>query len=536
MNYGIGKIKLFGNYGIRHSEGTVLYTDKRIYKDTSNNFPNSSYNDNGNSIVDALSHTVSSGVNYNLDDNNSFELSFDYFLQNSFHKAKSEINSYDSQKNKKYIYVDNETNDEHEEEGEGAVTYEHIFNNNEDHSISFEGIYSSFNEKEDQHYNQVYKVPGNLFESTGNLVQKSGNQSEVKLDYILPVDEEIEIESGYSGEMAYQDIRYTLDNSANRFLFNQDVHAFYLTYSQTFESFEFKAGLRGEQTFTKSHLTNPLDSLIKNSYFKFFPTLHFGYEFDEENKFSLSYSKRVNRPEADELNPNPEFVDPKTAEAGNPNITPEQIHSIEFGYQSIKKNITFTNTLYYRYKYDAFTSIRRSIGDTLVLFTIENLKTQSSFGFETIFSGSINDYWDYDLTGDIFYTTIDASNLGYSSNKSTVSGNIKGYTLINIFENTALQANAFYYFPTLTPQGKRNSIYYLNFAIKQQLFNKNLSVTFSVSDVLHTYKISRNINSNDLSQSFSIKRKYPVLYLGVTWRFNNFEKEENPYSTEGLKK
>ena len=32
MNYGTGEPKLFGNYGLRHSAGTRLFTDDRIYK------------------------------------------------------------------------------------------------------------------------------------------------------------------------------------------------------------------------------------------------------------------------------------------------------------------------------------------------------------------------------------------------------------------------------------------------------------------------------------------------------------------------
>ena len=50
------------------------------------------------------------------------------------------------------------------------------------------------------------------------------------------------------------------------------------------------------------------DTSIPNNYFKLYPTVHLGYELSDHTGITLSYSKRVNRPDADELNPNPEYA------------------------------------------------------------------------------------------------------------------------------------------------------------------------------------------------------------------------------------
>ncbi len=532
LNYGTHKLKLYSNYGIRHSEGTILYTDDRLIK---SNY--SQYNERGDSKIDALSHTVSAGINYDLSANNNFEISANYFLQNSFHKGISNIFSFDSSQDPVYNFTDTQTNDEFEGEGEVNFNYEHKFKNNEDHTLTVEATYSAFAESEDLNFQQNYTIPSNLTELSSNLIQKSGNQEEIKLDYTLPVNEETDFESGYLGEFIFEDISYNKDASANRFLFNQDMYSVYAIFGHSIESFNFKAGLRGELTSTKSHLTIPTDSLIQNQYLKIYPTLHFGYALNNNDRLSLSYSKRVNRPDADELNPNPEFTDPRNAESGNPNLKPEQIHSLELGYQTVGEKLILTNSLYSRYKYDAFTNIQNSIADTILINTVANLKTQNAFGLETVLSGSIEEWWDFDLTGNIFYTTIDAANLGYSSSKSTVSGNIKGYLLLKLWANTAVQLNAFYYFPSITPQGERSPYYYFNVGVKRQLFDKRLSITLSATDVLHTYKIKRSIDSIELNQTTMIKRRLPVIYLGFAWRFNNHEeKQDHQYEGEGLRK
>lgn len=76
-------------------------------------------------------------------------------------------------------------------------------------------------------------------------------------------------------------------------------------------------GLRSELMQIKSQL-HTLDSIVKNNYFMVYPTLHMVYAVDEYNDFQLSYSLRVNRPEADALNPFPEYQNPLSLKAGNP--------------------------------------------------------------------------------------------------------------------------------------------------------------------------------------------------------------------------
>jgi len=537
LNYGTEKLNLFGNYDIRHSAGTYLYTDKRVFKDLESGDINSQYFETGNSNVDDLSHNIFAGMNYEINDFNNFELSGTYFLQNSLHKGFAEISALDSMNNPDYSLINNQTNDEFEGEGEANLAYEHIFKNNEDHTLTFEAAFASFNEKEDLAFTQTYSMPSTFTDLSNILIQKSGNQKELILDYTLPIGEDAEFESGYAGEFIFEDIRYDKNAITSRFLFNQEIHSVYALYGQSIEDFSFKAGFRSEQTFITSHLKEPTDSLIHNNYFKLFPTIHLGYELTDKKQISLSYSKRINRPDADELNPNPEFKDPRNAEAGNPNLKPEQIHSIEFGYQTSKDKYTLSTSLYYRYKYDAFTSIQTNINDTIVLSTIENLNTRQSAGIETVLSTRISEKWNFNLTGDVFFTSIDATNLGYSKNKTNISGELKAYSSVKLYKATSIQINGFYYFPSITPQGNRKQFFYFNGGIKQQLFKNRASLTLTATDIFHTYKIDYSIQSNELNQVSSIQRKLPVVYLGFIWRFNNYkEKEKLDFESEGFRK
>lgn len=537
LNYGTEKLNVFANYSIRHSARTIIYSDERTNRDSLGTNVLSYYNENGNTLNDALSHIASAGLGYELNDNNSIELSGTYFTQNLLHKGVSEISTDNALNQPETRITSNQTNDEYEHEGESTLVWEHIFNDNEDHVLAIEATYAADNEQEDLSFDekQTYPEPESTIEKI--LVQKSDNQSELTAEYSLPINEDSEMEAGYVGEFINEDIRYTNNLSPNRFLFTQNVHAFYALYGQSIENFSFKGGIRVEQTNINSHLKEPIDSLVPNNYFKPYPTLHIRYELDDNKEIGLSYSKRINRPDADELNPNPEFTDPRNAEAGNPNLKPQQIHSIELGYHSRGEIISFTPTLYYRYKYDAFTSIRTAIGDSIILTTIENLDNRQSAGLEVILSGNLIKNWDIDLSANFFYDQIDATSLGFSDKKSVFSAIVKLHSFYKFTKTTLFQFNAYYYSPRIIPQGQRNRFFYMNAGFKQQLFNKRVALTFTVSDIFHTYRISREIDVPELIRLTKYRRKGPVIYFGFTWFFKpmkNGQEKEIKFEGEGL--
>src|SRR6185503_8868192 len=141
---------------------------------------------------------------------------------------------------------------------------------------------------------------------------------------------------------------------SNVFRYKEALQAMYGTYERTMGDFSFNIGLRAEAAYTNSILKT-LDSNVRNNYFQLYPTIHLAYK-KEKGEWQLNYSRRVNRPDPDELNPFPEYIDPLNLRAGNPKLKPELIHSVEFGYQMNRKYFSFVPSLYYRYKYNGFTT------------------------------------------------------------------------------------------------------------------------------------------------------------------------------------
>jgi outer membrane receptor protein involved in Fe transport len=539
LSYGETKLSAFLSYSLRHTSGTNIFSDERLEKELAGEQLSSLYKENGNSLTKPLAHVLDAEVVYQLDDENLFEFSGNYFSQNSFHEGSSDINLLDNQNQYIYKLQSKSTNDEYEREGEGGIAYEHIFNGNEDHSLALEVAYSGYDEAEDQTFNEFYIFPEIESLKKKIYVNKTGNQSEIISEYGFPINDESEFEAGYLGEFIHDNIYYNSDDGRNRFIFDQDLHSLYVIYSRDISSFNIELGLRGEQTNIKSHLVEPTDSSINNDYFYLYPSFRLSYELDQTQNFNLSYSKRINRPEADQLNPYPEFIDPRNAEGGNPNLKPEQIHSLELSYQNTGDQFTLTPTIFYRYKYRAFTPVAKLFGDSTIIITTENLSNQQSAGVESIVSGKLFKWWNFDLSASVFYNEINATNLGHSKNKNNISGIVELYSLLKITRKTLFQLNLSYDSPVLTPQGQKEEIFYVNAGIKQLLYYDQISLTFSVSDLFGSYKESWNVNTPELNQTTKLYRKEPVFYLGFSWRFGeSYQGDENQleFEGEGLRK
>ncbi len=109
--------------------------------------------------------------------------------------------------------------------------------------------------------------------------------------------------------------------------------------------------MRAEEQVRTAHLIT-LDSLVPLNNFSLYPTAHMDYEYGEGKQLQLSYCRRVKRPEDEQVNPFPEYKDPRNVGAGNPYLKPEQIHSVELGYQLR----TIESHLYKRYSINTSTT------------------------------------------------------------------------------------------------------------------------------------------------------------------------------------
>lgn len=536
FNYNPGSLNLFGTFSIRKDNRIRSSFDSRIMRDSLANI-SSFYNSDYISKANPLSLGGNLGFEYTLDPSNSFGVSGSYYDRD---QTKNDDTKYILKDNSKVVYEDYKRvrlDYEYENEKQIEAFWQHDFED-EDHNLRLEFKSSSGPETEDNHYTNIYYVPQhkqNEFDNT--IIKQTDGETNVTLDYSKPLSENSTFETGYAGEFDRTDLDFFVEvfnptlnkfvtdtKMTNHFIFNETIHALYATYSNVIGDLSYLAGLRAEESFIKSDLVIQ-DSVLNNDYFSLYPTLHLAYKLSKVSQLQLNYSRRANRPEGDDLNPFPEYRDPRNVRAGNPHLKPEFIHSVEFGWQWQNDYLNIIPSIFYRNKYNGFSSVTQAVNDTTLLTTMVNLVKAESAGFELVVTGNIGKYFSTNLSTNAYYEQIDASNLGFSSNKSTLTWSSKINCNLNLPSGTMIQLNSYFRSARLTPQGESKSNFVVNLGFRQDLLKDKLTTIFTISDIFKTKTEDRIFDTPWMYQTSSNTRDSQIIYFGLTYHFGSNDKK-----------
>ncbi len=126
----------------------------------------------------------------------------------------------------------------------------------------------------------------------------------------------------------------------NHFVYTEEIAAAYADYSQAFGKFNMKVGLRGEYTLSDGNSIT-INKRVKRDYLDLFPSASVGYNMNENHVFSLSYARKVQRPNYRSLNPFTYYIDKFTYSLGNPYLNPQYTDGFTLNYTLLKRfNIT----------------------------------------------------------------------------------------------------------------------------------------------------------------------------------------------------
>ena len=534
INYNPGSLNLFANYSYRKDSRNRVNSDTRTRRDSASQL--SYYHEDLGSVASPIAHMVQLGADYKIDRQTGFGLSGNYF-QNHFTRVdNSEKVLRDAAMAVTSIYERDRNDPEYEDEYGVTAFVEHNFPE-EDHKVRAEFTSSRSPEEEDNHYTDIYALPAIARTYDNMRIRKDDDRNQLSLDYENPLGGDGKLEAGYQGEYGKVDIDLTAENfdqtsgrfvndttRTNRFVSNQDIHALYATIQHSFGPFGVMAGLRAEQVYRKADLLTR-DTTINNDYFSLYPTLHMSYKLAKATELQLNYSRRTHRPDDEDLNPFPEYRDPRNVSRGNPALLPEYIHSVELGCQYQNDEISVLPAFFYRYTTNRVSSITLPVNDSTLLTTKENLATDRAAGVELILSANHGDIFTSHLSLNGFYNTIDASNLGYGSDKSifTWSGTITAN--LSVTPSTEFQVNSNYTSARLTPQGRYVPAYVVNAGFRQEFLDGKLTLVFTAADLFKTLQRRLELDTPALVQTVVNTRDSRIFYLGLTYRFGAIPKK-----------
>src|SRR6185436_12586493 len=100
----------------------------------------------------------------------------------------------------------------------------------------------------------------------------------------------------------------SIDNTrSNHFVYTENIYAGYVNYQRTIKKFDVQAGVRMENTSSEGDLKSASDTTtnknVSRNYLDFFPSAGLTFNANKNNSFALIYSRRIDRPNYQELNP-----------------------------------------------------------------------------------------------------------------------------------------------------------------------------------------------------------------------------------------
>ena len=373
------------------------------------------------------------------------------------------------------------------------------------------------------------------------------------LDYIYPYSKTGRIEGGYQYFSYLEDGDYTMhfwdpvkkefynrDDIYNTFYFQHGINSVYAIVADSYKSFDFQAGVRGEHTHRVLRSSIPGKDRTYNK-FEFFPSLHLGYTFPKEHKLLVSYSRRITRPELFFMEPYITYRDFYSAEIGNPDIRPEYINSFELNYRKNFGENTVSATAFHRYRKDKIERLRVPYSAGVTLDSMSNVGHDYSTGIELSVSLHPVRWWNTTVNGNVYHYKVKNEQAAGRNTTSSTNYDILWNNLFNLGKYTRIQLDGSFVGPSVTTQGRTDAYWYANVAVRQQLCNRKLTATLAFRDIFRSAKYISDIQTADLRSLTRIKPKYPQITLTLSWTFNSFKakstqaKEDRSEMFEGIK-
>jgi len=408
----------------------------------------------------------------------------------------------------------------------GSASYRREFAG-DDHNLVVNLSYSDFTNTNTNRETLSYSLPvqPNLFQNLDSTTDSTS--AELKAEYKAPMPGQGRLDTGYDLEFD----RNTLDHEgqlgvdpgsasgqpglSDRFRADQIINALFVTYQQPIGRFDIQPGLRLESwTLDTDQLL--IDAKTTKAYLDAYPTLHLGYKLDDKTQLTLSYSRRVQRPSLDQLDPFRVYYSPLSFTQGDLSLKPSITDSYEAGYEYTEKSNDYLLTLYYRDHHDVATSLSENLGGGAVLTTQADIGEQRDAGGEAVVSQQLAKTLTLKLTGDLFWSQLSNPDPGLAAYRSGVVEQGHGTLNWDITKNDFLQFGVYVNGRQITAQGATAGYTYLDIGYRHK-FTDRLAMEVVVLDPTNSYRMNTTLNAPGLSQASHIDYRLQAVSVGFTY-------------------
>ena len=532
LNYKTGKVNFFGNYGYNGGDqlnyGYIERLSNNSLQDLTIKNENQSHLAKiGADIYLDLKNTLSVYTNQNWSTGGGFGSILIY--NNNVLGSQASLDQTIESLNSAY-----------------NINYKHDFNK-EGHNIEFEANYSN-SDAPDNSINSDILDPNNPFLNYTNSIKNKRNNTLVNLDYTNPLTENVKLELGLeyradntSNINSNTQHQYVYDNNGNvtgttpigdsSFEYDRKIYSGYINYAQTFDKFTMQLGARVEhfEIDGRFNRTGLPSANVQDKIFTVYPSVFFTYTPSEKNQFQLSYSRRVDRPSIQQVNPIREWSTPLITSIGNPSLNPQFTNSFEVNYtrQINKGSITFGS--FYRAIQDNISRVtyKDPSDPTNIrqILSFANFNDTNAFGLEFSLNYKVNSWWRINSSVD-FYSQKQKGIIDLSTPNAQqieVQNNAFNGRISNSFKatkNLSFQLFAMYRGANRDIQWDVEPMWMVNTGASLNVLEGKGTFTFRVNDIFQGMKFAFK-STSPFTQNGRFRWESRTAYVGFNYRFGS---------------
>ena len=314
---------------------------------------------------------------------------------------------------------------------------------------------------------------------------------------------------------------------SNHFIYTENVNAAYISANKQIKKWTVQVGLRVENTNSEGN------QLTTNVVFErhrtdLFPTAFTSYTLNKNNQMTLSFGRRITRPNYQDLNPFIFFLDTLSYRQGNIYLTPQYTHNIELSHAFKGKMIT---TLNFNQTDDVIAQIIKPVegtDSTIRKLTPDNVASFRNIGLSITTPFRFAKWWNVNFftniynnhyKGKIDSTDIDLEFTSFTANLTNTFNVAKGFTA---------ELSGFYRYKTIEQLARMEPIYQLSIGLQKQIIKGKGTLRLNIRDPFAWQQFEGESKYADVDSRFLARPDIRQVTASFTYRFGQTNQNNQP--------
>ncbi|OUS15442.1 TonB-dependent receptor [Nonlabens dokdonensis] len=317
------------------------------------------------------------------------------------------------------------------------------------------------------------------------------------------------------------------------FLYDETIFAAYAQVDRYWEKWSLTAGLRVEQTDVEGD-SRSLGQVNTQEYLEFFPNLALTNQVNENNSYTLSYKRTIDRPRYSDLNPFSTFLNDFAFNTGNPNLQPAFNNKFTLSWNH--QNTWFVDA-YFLYTKDLLSDVpfQNNSNNTLNTQSV-NLNYELQYSIDAATFQYINNSWYTGASASLFYMENETRAL-QSGNVDVVTSTtglyLNSFNRINLAEDRTLSmdVDVSYISSILFGTYEWGGSFASNLSFNKSLWDRRAQLTLKLTDIFNTQNQRMSTRYLNQDNSYLALPETRTISIGFTYNFGNFRLENNEVTT-----